>query len=302
MKNNLLQFKHIFLIFFMSSPLLTQAQQNKRDVIYLKNGSIIKGTILEMIPDQTIKIETADGSIFVYKLEEIEKTNTEEVTQTERQGGRRKRVKNGSIGKIEKFWPTGYFIMTKLGPTFNPTLFNASLGVQFINGLQINEYLSLGVGAEFTNFRYSDHSYTNDYSQNSSVSIFPDGSGSNVPVTPIFIDARFYIPLQRVHPMFSFQAGYSIVGHRQEDPTYYYTGFIPSSGNGGAYMAFAVGARIFINTKISIVTDGGLTFQSLNGYGSLHNGVQDNYQVKNITFMKANVGVIFSFGKNEKHE
>ena len=43
------------------------------DVIYLKNGSVIKGVIIEQIPNKSLKIETADGSIFVYEIEQISK-------------------------------------------------------------------------------------------------------------------------------------------------------------------------------------------------------------------------------------
>jgi len=71
MKNNLVQFKHTQ--YFISRLPLTHAQQNKRDVIYLKKRVQYKGTILFYIPDQTIKIETSlMEAFFVYKLEEIE--------------------------------------------------------------------------------------------------------------------------------------------------------------------------------------------------------------------------------------
>ena len=49
------------------------------DIIHLKNGSIIRGLIIEIIPDETIKIETADGSIFVYPFNEVEKTITTKI-------------------------------------------------------------------------------------------------------------------------------------------------------------------------------------------------------------------------------
>ncbi|MGD1046485.1 MAG: hypothetical protein ABR936_14345 [Bacteroidota bacterium] len=48
-----------------------------KDVVYLKNGSVIKGSILEMIPDKSIKIQTADGNIFVYNMSEVEKISKE---------------------------------------------------------------------------------------------------------------------------------------------------------------------------------------------------------------------------------
>jgi hypothetical protein len=48
-----------------------------KDIVYLKNGSVIKGTILEMIPDKTLKIQTVDGNIFVYNMSEVEKISKE---------------------------------------------------------------------------------------------------------------------------------------------------------------------------------------------------------------------------------
>jgi len=59
------------------------AQTTTKDVVYLKNGSIIKGIIIEMIPDQTIKIQTADGSVFVYNMSDVEKVSKEVATTSE---------------------------------------------------------------------------------------------------------------------------------------------------------------------------------------------------------------------------
>lgn len=47
------------------------------DVLYLKNGSVIRGVIIEQEPNVQIKIKTNDGSIFVYKMEEVEKITKE---------------------------------------------------------------------------------------------------------------------------------------------------------------------------------------------------------------------------------
>lgn len=52
-------------------------KQEKSNVIYLKNGSMIRGQIIEEIPNETIKIQTADGSIFVYKMDEVLKITHE---------------------------------------------------------------------------------------------------------------------------------------------------------------------------------------------------------------------------------
>jgi hypothetical protein len=49
------------------------AQGNYRDVVHLKNGSIIKGVIVEQVPGKQLKIETTNGNLFVYQMEEIDK-------------------------------------------------------------------------------------------------------------------------------------------------------------------------------------------------------------------------------------
>lgn len=56
--------------------------QSTRDVVYLKNGGVVKGTIIEQVPNQSLKIETSDGSVFVYQMSDIEKIGKEQVTAT----------------------------------------------------------------------------------------------------------------------------------------------------------------------------------------------------------------------------
>lgn len=55
------------------------AAQNMSEVVYLKNGSMIRGMVIEEIPGQSIKIKTADGSVFVYRMSEVSKITREEV-------------------------------------------------------------------------------------------------------------------------------------------------------------------------------------------------------------------------------
>ncbi len=68
------------IIFF--SVTIAFAQSSKQDVLYLKNGSIIRGTIIEFIPDKTVKIQTADSSLFVFSSLEVEKIQKEEIPAT----------------------------------------------------------------------------------------------------------------------------------------------------------------------------------------------------------------------------
>ena len=47
------------------------------DVVYLKDGSKIVGVIIEQIPNQSVKIQTRDGSEYTYTFDKIEKIRKE---------------------------------------------------------------------------------------------------------------------------------------------------------------------------------------------------------------------------------
>ena len=48
------------------------------DVLYLKNGSKIKGSVVEMDPTNGVKIQTSDGSLFVYSLSDVDLVSKED--------------------------------------------------------------------------------------------------------------------------------------------------------------------------------------------------------------------------------
>lgn len=66
------------LIILIVSGLFAVAQQ-WTEVVYLKDGSVIRGTIIEQIPDASLKIQTADGSVFVYEMDKVQKITKEEI-------------------------------------------------------------------------------------------------------------------------------------------------------------------------------------------------------------------------------
>jgi len=74
----------IITLFSITSFVLL-AQRNIEDVLYLKNGSIIRGSIVELVPDSTLKIEIAGGSLLVYKASEIRLIAKEEKAKKEKQ-------------------------------------------------------------------------------------------------------------------------------------------------------------------------------------------------------------------------
>ena len=45
--------------------------QHYEDVVYLKNGSIVRGIIVEQIPGESLKIQVQGGSLFVFEMSEV---------------------------------------------------------------------------------------------------------------------------------------------------------------------------------------------------------------------------------------
>lgn len=72
----------VLLLLFLGVTVV-RGQEHMQDVVYLKNGSIIRGNIIEILPEKTVKIQTADSSLFVYSMVEVDKITKEKaLTET----------------------------------------------------------------------------------------------------------------------------------------------------------------------------------------------------------------------------
>jgi TM2 domain-containing membrane protein YozV len=69
--------RFLLVLTIVLSASFTFAQTSLQDVVYLKNGSIIRGDIIEMVPSETVKIMTADGCVFIYDFADVEKFTKE---------------------------------------------------------------------------------------------------------------------------------------------------------------------------------------------------------------------------------
>ena len=75
----------------MTSPALAQQIQQMEDVVHLKNGGLIRGTIIEQIPGESLKIQTRAGNVFVYTMDEIAKISKEPVMRMQGHIGAKKK-------------------------------------------------------------------------------------------------------------------------------------------------------------------------------------------------------------------
>lgn len=175
----LMTMKKIYIILtflsIMFCPFIAKAQATYEDVVYLKNGSIIHGIIIEQIPNESLKIQTKDGNVFVYKMAEIEKITKEVVKGSENSSTNNSEfeIKHSGFTNITEFYAGG---------GIKETVSKFMFGVHTINGYLINPHFSVGVGVGL--------------------------ELSNSLMIPIFADFRYNFTSKSVSPFFSVDAGY----------------------------------------------------------------------------------------------
>ena len=121
-------------------------QNNLEDVVYLKNGEIVRGKIIQNVPDQSLRIQTKDRKVVVIKHDEIEKMTRENILEDH----------SSNISKTSKFKKKGFINLTEVNYNIgtgevksehsNINNDRRSFGFRIVNGYQFNENLSLGLG------------------------------------------------------------------------------------------------------------------------------------------------------------
>lgn len=169
------------LIIFITASLSVSAQ-SMQEAVYLKNGSIIKGIVIEQIPNESLKIQTADGSIYVYQMSDVQKIAKEfPITKT----------KNSPIfgsSTVSRGVPVGYRGFADLGFTIGTGDYNVErLEFSTSHGYQFNPYFYLGAGAGL-------HDYY-------------DGEAFSV---PLFANPRVYFLDGKVSPFLDLKIGYTV--------------------------------------------------------------------------------------------
>ena len=72
--------------------------QSYQEVVYLTDGSMIKGIIIEQVPDDYLKIETVNGKVYTIDMYDVEKITKERPgTQTRTQSSGRRVYNNGWV-------------------------------------------------------------------------------------------------------------------------------------------------------------------------------------------------------------
>lgn len=169
--------KSLFLVLFFLTSFLCGFAQEMRDVVYLKDGSVVKGIIVEQVPNKSIKLQTADGSLFVYQIDAVEKM-TKELREASPRSFAGKGLTAGYKGYVD------------FGCTIGAGDFGRDrLSVGVVNGVQFNPYLYVGIGAAL-----------NYYAGGEEIGI------------PIFANVRSHFTKGNISPFLDLRVGYSPLG------------------------------------------------------------------------------------------
>ncbi len=157
------------------------AAQNYTEVVYLKNGSVIKGVIIEQVPNVSLKIKTGDGSLIICQMNEVEKIIKEErYTRDYRTDIDNRKAARNTLKGYKGFIDFGY-IADLSDYDANKVEISTSHGYQFNNYF----YLGGGVAADF----YTD---------------------ADLIAVPIFVDFRANFINKKVTPFADIKTGYSV--------------------------------------------------------------------------------------------
>jgi len=214
----------------------TANAQQLQDVVYLTNGSVIRGTLIEQVPK--VKIRTSDGSLWVFDNNEIDKITSEPAVQnnnnnvqiqqysdpvnewTSRQSQARSYYHDLTTGfrvfaDISVMTQTSYYTCSAIG-------YSGSFGHQF----SPNIYAGFGLAAQI----YFDYWYYINRAEDT-----PELYAQ----MPLFAEARYDIKSSRFSPFVSLRAGYALGIDEYNDYSGVY--FNPSVGIRYKSLNFSVG-------------------------------------------------------------
>lgn len=111
-------------------PLVLAGQSKTEDVIYLKNGSILRGEIVEQVENEFIRIEISGGNVFLIDFNEVEE------------------IKSESKKTSTYYKESGY--MNRSGLDVLQATNSSSPRFYMVNGYQFTPKFSAGFGIGFT--------------------------------------------------------------------------------------------------------------------------------------------------------
>jgi len=287
---------YLVLLILVSISVQTSAQQNMQDVIYLLNGNVVRGEVIDQEFNKSITIQRAvDSNIFVFKMQEIKKI-TKEVETLQNNDSiildphNYYTVKDTitnitNISKLDEVLQKSNLGNTKAG---NPQSSNDSVvkikrqrKKEFSNITEIGSMIGFGhirglISRTENNYIFSSLTTINGYKLNQRCFL---GLGVGIESSkylldiPIFGDIRVNMLKRKVTPVFDLGIGYTINAMNRQRDVYFKKGNAFANAQVGMKIDFAkhfawligFGYRLQFN-HISLSLDELKTTGILNGF------------------------------------
>ncbi|MCX6158923.1 MAG: hypothetical protein NTY74_13170 [Ignavibacteriae bacterium] len=147
-----------FTAILLFASILSYAQEME-DIVYLKNGSVIRGTIIEQVLNESIKIKTRDENVFVYKYDEILKIAKEESSYS------------GSKSNTVYIGTFGFGLSLPVTDSDFPDSYKSGFNINVSNGILLSENIGIRADLRYNYFKgktvtyyyynYGTYTYTN---------------------------------------------------------------------------------------------------------------------------------------------
>ena len=216
----------ITLILILVSAVASNIQA--QDVVYLKNGSIIKGAIVEHVPNSVVKIETADGSLYVFQMDDVERMTFDRDNSINRQ------IVSGNTLFTGDFLKKGLRIFVEY--------YNGNTSLPITIGYQVNRMLFVGGGIA-PGIAVGDNRYYYDYDYYYDDYYYRPAYNTHF-IMPVYAAVRCDFMNARVSPFVDVRGGYTVTNFCR-----------------GGYANFNLGCRIS-HFNLSV----GYTYQNSNEY------------------------------------
>jgi len=162
-------FPLIYMFMLLCNYTFCQETLEYKDKIYLRNGSILVGKVIQYDPEDSVILKIQDGNTMTFPSTMVKKVKMESKDETL---------------KVYTFRQNTFYTRSQLSVLYKKENHGISLSQSF--GFQFDHWLAAGAGIGLDNYQIAQ--------------------GYNL--MPVFIEIRSFLLKQNLTPYFSFRAGY----------------------------------------------------------------------------------------------
>lgn len=211
-------------------------KQNTEDVMYLKNGSVLRGKVVDSSRDTVVRIQILGGSIFAHGVSEIDTLVRSQQIETQEYNyyatGYEQIKERLDMSKMRGTWY--HHTTMKLSAGFNSGTPVGVFGLAHSSGYYLGSWLGVGLGAGIER-----------------------NAGYNI--VPVYANVRGFFTKTLNTFYYSVDVGYNLPIKQAQRPDVWWRTM--TDARGGLYLHPALGVRFYSGSKAAFTMDFGYVVQ-----------------------------------------